>query len=207
MSKKYNFLYKITNKITGEYYIGKHSTDDLADGYYGSGRRIRAAVRKHGKDMFEKEILEHFQTPEEVNIAEKIMITEDVIKHPKCMNLCIGGQGGHLHYWSNESKKKLSESLTGRKISWGDKISEANTGKSLREDTKRKMSEARSGNKNSSWVDVDVDLIVALFMSGLGVRTISTKTGYGRKVVRARLVERGLLEKCEYEIARPRQIN
>jgi hypothetical protein len=199
MPKKYNFLYKITNKETGEYYIGKHSTDDINDGYFGSGRRIKAAVRKHGMGKFDKEIIEFFQTPEEVNVAEKSLVTEDMIKDPKCMNLCIGGQGGTLHDWSDESKKKLSESLSGRDIHWGGKISAANTGRTFGKETKRKMSEARSGNKNSAWVDCDVDLIVELHMAGLGVRTISTKTGYGRKVIRARLVERGLLEKCEYE--------
>lgn len=36
------YTYKITNNITGEYYIGSHEGDDfLHDDYYGSGRPYR----------------------------------------------------------------------------------------------------------------------------------------------------------------------
>lgn len=37
-------VYKTTNVITGEYYIGKHVTRDLSDGYLGSGTIFKRAV-------------------------------------------------------------------------------------------------------------------------------------------------------------------
>lgn len=33
---EYHFIYKTTNLLTGKYYIGMHSTNDLNDGYLGA---------------------------------------------------------------------------------------------------------------------------------------------------------------------------
>jgi len=39
-NNKFYYLYKIVNNINGKYYYGVHSTDDLEDGYAGSGKII-----------------------------------------------------------------------------------------------------------------------------------------------------------------------
>lgn len=36
-------LYKITNLVNGMVYIGQHVTDDLEDGYMGSGKYLKLA--------------------------------------------------------------------------------------------------------------------------------------------------------------------
>jgi hypothetical protein len=83
-------IYKITNKINGNFYIGKHKTKNLNDKYMGSGKLIQAAIKKHGIENFEKEILETFNTEEEMNEAEK----RYVVLGEGSYNLCPGGQGG-----------------------------------------------------------------------------------------------------------------
>ena len=60
--KKYNYFYKITNNLNNHFYYGIHSTNDLEDGYMGSGTRLHYAYKKYGIDNFSKEILKYFET-------------------------------------------------------------------------------------------------------------------------------------------------
>lgn len=92
---KYYYLYKITNKINGHYYYGVHSTDNLDDGYMGSGTRLRNAYKKYGIENFEKVILGFYKTLDEVMCAEHDIVTIDEVKNQNCYNLVIGGWGAH----------------------------------------------------------------------------------------------------------------
>ena len=85
----YFTVYKITNNINGKFYIGKHQTTDLNDGYMGSGKLLLQAISKYGKENFTKEILFIFETEEEMNTKEK----ELVVINEKSYNLCDGGNG------------------------------------------------------------------------------------------------------------------
>lgn len=112
----YHFFYKITNNFNGKYYYGVHSTNDLNDGYMGSGYMIKKLIKKYGKDSFTKEILKYFDNEDEMFSYEKDFLTEDVINNEKCYNLVGGGNGYTAgHYVSNEVKEKISLKAKNRK--------------------------------------------------------------------------------------------
>ena len=89
--KEYHFIYKTTNLLSGRYYIGMHSTDNLEDGYLGSGTRLSRAIKKHGKHNFSREILEFCGSREELKNREKDIVNLDEISKEECMNLQVGG--------------------------------------------------------------------------------------------------------------------
>jgi hypothetical protein len=90
-------IYKITNKINDKFYLGKHQTKDLDDGYMGSGKLIRAAIKKYGIENFTKEIIHVFASETDMNEKEK----ELVVLSEMSYNLCEGGRGGFSHINKN----------------------------------------------------------------------------------------------------------
>lgn len=94
--KKYHYIYKIT-RFDGKYYIGRRSTDDLDDGYFGSGVYIRNSVKRYGKDAHKKEILEFCEDKQKLILREAEIVTEEIVNDPLCMNLTKGG-GGEIIY-------------------------------------------------------------------------------------------------------------
>jgi hypothetical protein len=95
--KKYHYLYKTTNNLSGKYYYGMHSTDNLNDGYHGSGKRLRYSINKYGKENHTIEILQFFSSRQELINKEKELINLNEIAKEECMNLMVGGQGGYTH--------------------------------------------------------------------------------------------------------------
>ena len=53
----YYTIYLIRNNINNKQYIGQHTTKDLNDNYMGSGKIIKQAFQKYGKENFTKTIL------------------------------------------------------------------------------------------------------------------------------------------------------
>ena len=87
-------IYKITNKLNGKIYIGKHQAKDLNDGYMGSGKHLKRAINKHGIENFTKEILFQFDNEDEMNAKEAELVTEEFCLREDTYNLCPGGNGG-----------------------------------------------------------------------------------------------------------------
>lgn len=151
MEKKYNFVYKTTHKESGKYYIGVHSTDNIDDGYLGSGTRIKRSVKKYGEDAFDREILRHFDTNVDAYSYEKKLVTLDTLKDTLCMNMDIGGRGRQSGFKvSKETRRKIGEASRGRFFSKEarDKISKVHKGKSKSKEARARMSNSQKGEKN-----------------------------------------------------------
>ena len=95
--RQFHNIYKISNKLNGKYYVGMHSTDDIDDGYFGSGKYLRHSINKHGKENHEMKILEWFSSRNEAALREAEVVNEELLADPLCMNLKFGGEGG----WCN----------------------------------------------------------------------------------------------------------
>ena len=106
-AKKLHFIYKTTNLINGRYYIGMHSTNNLKDGYMGSGKQLRAAIKKYGEENFQVEILEYLPDRSSLALREKEIVNEDLVKDTKCMNLREGGNGGNGGVGGESLKQRL----------------------------------------------------------------------------------------------------
>lgn len=104
-------IYRTTNLITGQYYIGKHQTENPNDGYLGSGKWILAAIKKYGRRSFQKQVLFVFDTELQMNLKEKELITQEVVDDTTSYNLGVGGEGGP-HFkgkkHSDETRAKIS---------------------------------------------------------------------------------------------------
>ena len=90
----YYYLYQVTNLVTNKIYIGVHKTSNLEDGYMGSGTRLRTAIEKYGASNFRKDILEFFNTSEEMYAKEKEIVNDSFLLREDTYNLRRGGNGG-----------------------------------------------------------------------------------------------------------------
>lgn len=91
---KFYYLYKIVNNVNGKYYYGVHSTNNLNDGYSGSGKIIKRAINCYGVENFTKYILNFFTNEKDMYQAEKEILTEKEINNNNCYNVSSGGLGG-----------------------------------------------------------------------------------------------------------------
>lgn len=93
MSMKKYLIYKTTNLINDKFYIGAHETNNINDSYLGSGKALKRAIAKYGKENFKKEIIKECCSREEMYLEEQTLLN-NFITNKKCYNLKHGGIGG-----------------------------------------------------------------------------------------------------------------
>ena len=152
MSKHYyNYFYRVVNLITENFYYGVHKTSNLNDMYMGSGKYIKNAIKKYGKENFKREILKFFNTFEEALDYEAKIVNDNVLNDPKCYNLKIGGKGGSAKGRISPMKNKHHSEITRKKISNSEKGISKNKGMRMSDITKRKIS-LNNGMRNNGYL-------------------------------------------------------
>ena len=140
------YVYQTTNLINGRYYIGKHN-GNVDDDYLGSGKAIKEAIKKYGKENFTKDIIGTFQDEEQAYRYERLIVSY-CIKDSKCYNIAEGGCGitseARKKDWEKEEyRQKISETWDDdRRQKYSEMMRGRNLGNHLSEETKQKLSEA-----------------------------------------------------------------
>lgn len=93
MEKENNIVYETTDLINGKTYLGVHSTNNLFDGYLGSGTALLRAIKKRGKENFSRRVIANFATREAALEYESMLVTTEWVKNSSNYNLTEGGKG------------------------------------------------------------------------------------------------------------------
>jgi len=86
-------VYETTCITTNKIYVGKHSTNNLDDGYLGSGYKLLNSIKKYGKGNFKRKILQSFLDEDSAYECELQLVNEDFIKRKDVLNIKVGGRG------------------------------------------------------------------------------------------------------------------
>lgn len=122
-------IYQTTNLINGKKYRGAHISNELDDGYLGSGQLLKKAIAKYGIENFSKVILKECSSVQDMFEQEAIFVDAKWVEDPNTYNLKIGGEGGWDYInkeglrWTEEKKKLHSIEMKKKRDSgeWGPK--------------------------------------------------------------------------------------
>ena len=148
-----NILYKLTFP-NGKVYIGittellsrrvqRHINYARENRHYA----LSAAIRKYGEHSFVAEHIASAKTKDDLACIERIAIEQYNSICPNGYNMTGGGDGTYHIKPSEETRKRISDSLSGRKLSDAHRMAVglAQKGKTIPPETRRKMSAAHQG--------------------------------------------------------------
>lgn len=145
MNKSY-IIYKVTNMVNNKIYIGKtiytlnkRKSEHIITTKSKCGNMVfHKAIRKYGEENFKWETIYECDDELILNIMETMKI---IVNHSHMSeggyNLTWGGEGISGYKFTDEQKKKLSESHKG--------ITSNRKGVKLSKETKKKLSESHKG--------------------------------------------------------------
>lgn len=148
------YVYKITHIASKKSYIGISTSEPekgrIKEHLSGRGNRyLKNAVKKYGKDAFTYEILEANVFDEFLPDLEVAYIAKFNTIRPHGFNLTSGGEIAKTV--SDETRRKISESLKNPPIERRRKYSEIAKNRKFSDSTRRKMSESSRGEKHPNF--------------------------------------------------------
>ena len=165
--KAYHIVYLTTNPFNNKIYVGKHSTNNLNDGYKGSGKYLNKAFKKYGKKHFKFQILHYCLTLMDAYEVEGWIVDQAFIDRPDTYNVVVGGRmtpdwtgkkrseeciAKHKMYRATEETKKLISIANTGKIKTPEQLElmrTLSTGRKDSEETKQKKRLANLGRKHT----------------------------------------------------------
>lgn len=115
MEGYFGYIYRVDLLDRDAYYIGQRK-GGFDPEYFGSGRRIRAYIRKYGTSSLKISMLATAENPSELNSLEKKFIGDLWKTDSRCWNLCEGGLRSKDDV-SLSTRQKMSLSRKGKKHS------------------------------------------------------------------------------------------
>ena len=132
-NRKYNYVYIIENTINNKVYIGVHKTDNLDDGYMGSGLALIRSQKKYGMENFKKEIISFHSSYKDALEEEKALVNTEFVKRDDTYNLCTGGK-----HWEGGSKTLFEKMSNAQRLRFKDKKAREYLSKNFKECWKNK---------------------------------------------------------------------
>jgi group I intron endonuclease len=175
--KKIHYLYKTTCIVNNKFYIGIHSTNNIHDGYLGSGLHLTRSVEKYGKENHIVEILEYFDNREELSLKEREVVNEELIKDPQCMNISIGGGNPILYGEANGfyGKVRTAEHKKAMRDALDEKLKDPEFVKRMKEKASKSLKETFSritpsftGKKHTEETKIKIGLVTSKAQKGEG---------------------------------------
>ncbi len=173
MQKKFYYVYKLTitdGPMINHFYIGQHSTNNLNDNYHSSSSIVNDYIKQY-KNSYKMEILKNCDNATENSFYEREYIRKN-INDTYCLNQIVGAaiydvkeetvekisnaakkRIGSLNsfygkHHSEETKQKVRESKKHLSDESRKRMSEAQKGKIMPEETKQKISKTLKGRQS-----------------------------------------------------------